>query len=186
MPEIKPVSEVNIYIYLLIDCLIVVVVCGGCYDYDYYDCVFGSSMYCTHHCTFYITLLPLFDVVIRGLAVGTITDANTRSFLRKEVNMGICLSLILGTAGCIRAAIFLTPMLETFAITTSLFMIVSISIVLGAVLPLGMKRVRIDPAHSSTTIQVIMDILGVTITVWVCRFVYWLSASWSSGSLMDA
>ena len=67
--------------------------------------------------------------------------------------MGVCLSIILGTAGCIRAAVFLTPWLETVAITSSLFMIVIISIVLGALLPLGMKRLGIDPAHSSTTIQ---------------------------------
>mmetsp|Transcript_22981 Transcript_22981/g.26223 ORF Transcript_22981/g.26223 Transcript_22981/m.26223 type:complete len:102 (+) Transcript_22981:1104-1409(+) len=40
-----------------------------------------------------------------------------------------------------------------------------ISVLLGATLPLGMKMVGIDPAHSSTTIQVVMDILGVTITV---------------------
>ena len=79
--------------------------------------------------------------------------------------MGICLSLLLGTAGCVRAALFLTPPLETLAITASLFMIVMISIVLGAVLPLGMRKLGIDPAHSSTTIQVIMDILGVSITV---------------------
>jgi magnesium transporter len=113
--------------------------------------------------------------VIRGLAVGKITDANTKSFLRKEIKMVIWLSLILGTAGCIRAAIFMTPILETLAITTSLLMIVSISIVLGSLLPLGMKKVRIDPAHSSTSIQVIMDIIGVTIIVMVSRSVYWLS-----------
>jgi Mg/Co/Ni transporter MgtE len=32
-------------------------------------------------------------------------------------------------------------------------------------LPLIMRSLGIDPAHSSTTIQVLMDILGVTITV---------------------
>jgi hypothetical protein len=46
--------------------------------------------------------------------------------------------------------------------------IVFLSVILGAVLPLLMLYGGIDPAHSSTTIQVIMDILGVTITV--CTF----------------
>jgi Mg/Co/Ni transporter MgtE len=154
MLAIKPVSEVR---YKR------VIRCSG---YGVFGKVHG-----THHCyNDYIT-------VIRGLAVGSITDTNTKSYLKRELKMGTCLSFILGTAGCIRAAIFMTPMLETFAITTSLFMIVSISIILGALLPLGMKKIRIDPAHSSTTIQVIMDILGVTITVFVCRWVYWLSGS---------
>jgi magnesium transporter len=110
-------------------------------------------------------------VVIRGLAVGTIDDSNTKAVLGREVIMGTALSLILGTAGCIRAAIFMTPFRETLAITTSLFMIVIISIILGALMPLGMKKLGIDPAHSSTTIQVVMDILGVSITVWVSSLV---------------
>ena len=65
----------------------------------------------------------------------------------------------------------MTPFRETLAITTSLFMIVIISIILGALMPLGMKKLGIDPAHSSTTIQVVMDILGVSITVWVSSLV---------------
>lgn len=32
-------------------------------------------------------------------------------------------------------------------------------------LPLFLQRLGVDPAHSSTTIQVIMDILGVVLTV---------------------
>lgn len=102
--------------------------------------------------------------------------------------MGTALSLILGTAGCIRAAIFMTPFLETVAITASLFMIVIISIVLGAMLPLGMRKAGIDPAHSSTTIQVIMDILGVSITVMVSSLVLdsgfhtWLLSYMSDGN----
>ena len=119
-------------------------------------------------------------IVIRGLAVGTIDDSNSKMFLRREFKMGLALSGILGIAGCVRAAIFLTPLMETIAITSSLFMIVIISIVLGALLPLGMQLVGIDPAHSSTTIQVFMDILGVTITVHVSRFILDSDFSWLS------
>jgi len=80
--------------------------------------------------------------------------------------MGFMLSAVLGITGCLRAAVFAVPLAETLAITTSLCSIVFISILIGATLPLVMKHVGIDPAHSSTTIQVLMDILGVTIT---CR-----------------
>lgn len=109
--------------------------------------------------------LPLFDSVIRGLATGTVNDHNVRPFLFDELKMGAALSAVLGVAGFLRAAAFAVPPLETLAITASLATIVFLSIVLGAILPLAMSRVRIDPAHSSTTIQVLMDILGVTITV---------------------
>lgn len=103
--------------------------------------------------------------VIRGLATGQITNSNVKQYLWMELRMACILCMILGAAGCVRTLIFLVPLPETVAITTSLCMIVLSSIVLGAVLPLAMRALHIDPAHSSTTIQVIMDILGVTITV---------------------
>lgn len=105
--------------------------------------------------------------VIRGLATGSVHDGNVRSFLWNELAMGVALSAILGVAGCLRAAVFAVPWPETLAITTSLCAIVFISIVLGALLPLMLQHLQVDPAHASTTIQVIMDILGVTITVYL-------------------
>ena len=105
--------------------------------------------------------------VIRGLATGKVDDSNITPYLKTEFITGCCLSAVLGVAGCIRAAVFHTRPAETFAITASLVMIVAISICLGTALPLLMKFVKIDPAHSSTTIQVLMDILGVAITVYV-------------------
>lgn len=109
--------------------------------------------------------------VIRGLAVGTLNNRTMKAFLKTEAMMGICLSCILAVAGFVRAAVFRTPAAETIAITTSLYMIVIISVGLGALLPLAMNCCGIDPAHSSTTIQVLMDILGVTITVTVSALV---------------
>ena len=107
-------------------------------------------------------------LVIRGLALGTIHDGNARQFLTEELKMGATLSFVIGIAGCVRAAVFFVPIPETVAITVSLCTIVWTSVLLGAILPLGMKSLHIDPAHSSTTIQVLMDILGVTITV--CKY----------------
>mmetsp|Transcript_7447 Transcript_7447/g.20653 ORF Transcript_7447/g.20653 Transcript_7447/m.20653 type:complete len:417 (-) Transcript_7447:2365-3615(-) len=109
--------------------------------------------------------------VIRGLAVGQVTDNNVLDFLKKEIGMGLLLAIILGISGCVRAFVFSTPLPETMAITMSLWSIVFISVVVGASLPVAMKFCSIDPAHSSTTIQVVMDILGVTITVHISRMV---------------
>lgn len=108
--------------------------------------------------------------MVRGIAVGTITQSNAKRALAREFAMGVALSIILGTAGFFRARVFAVPMMETIAITSSLFLIVFISVVVGATLPLCMEWVGIDPAHSSTTIQVVMDITGVVITVHVCSF----------------
>jgi hypothetical protein len=112
------------------------------------------------------THLLLFQItVIRGLAVGTIRADSFLNFWKEELKVGLAISGILAVAGCVRVAVFAVPWKETLAITCSLFSIVWISTVLGSLLPMGLKLLRIDPAHSSTTIQVIMDILGVTITV---------------------
>jgi cation transporter-like permease len=108
--------------------------------------------------------------VVRGIAVGSVTRSNAKRVLGREFAMGVALSLILGLAGFVRAKVFAVPWMETIAITTSLFLIVIISVAVGAMLPLGMQAVGIDPAHSSTTIQVVMDITGVLITVQVSGF----------------
>ena len=105
--------------------------------------------------------------VIRGLALRTLNPSTQGQFLVRELKMAISLSSLLTSAGFLRAMAFSTPFPETIAITSALFLIVFSSICLGAVLPLALKRAGVDPAHSSTSIQVIMDILGVFLAVGV-------------------
>lgn len=103
--------------------------------------------------------------VIRGLALGTLNPKTQNQFLIREFKMAIALSCVLTLVGFFRAAAFSTPFPEALAVTLSLFLIVFTSICLGAVLPLALKRIHVDPAHSSTSIQVIMDILGVILAI---------------------
>jgi len=114
--------------------------------------------------------------VIRGLALGTLNPRTQGRFLNREFRMAVALSGILSAAGFVRAVVFGTPLPETLAVTLALSMIVFSSICLGAVLPLVLQRAGVDPAHSSTTIQVIMDILGVVLTVFVSTMV--LDSGW--------
>mmetsp|Transcript_2893 Transcript_2893/g.3880 ORF Transcript_2893/g.3880 Transcript_2893/m.3880 type:complete len:166 (+) Transcript_2893:878-1375(+) len=119
--------------------------------------------------------------VIRGLATGLVTDRNAKDFLWRELSMGFVLAFILAISGCLRAILFAVPIPETLAITTSLLCIVFISISVGALLPIGMNQLGIDPAHSSTSIQVIMDILGVTITVHISKLFLTSANTWING-----
>lgn len=107
--------------------------------------------------------------VIRGLALGTLNAQTQNQFLMREFKMAGVLSVILPFAGFVRAAAFGTPFPETVAVTASLTLIVFSSVCLGAILPQILKRLRIVPAHSSTSIQVVMDILGVILAVFVSR-----------------
>ena len=108
--------------------------------------------------------------VIRGLALGTLNSETQGQFLTRELRMAAALSAILSVTGFARAAVFRTPFAETVAITSALGLIVFTSVCLGAVLPLLLRRLGVDPAHSSTTIQVVMDILGVLLAVFVSSF----------------
>jgi Mg/Co/Ni transporter MgtE len=109
--------------------------------------------------------------VIRGLALETLNEQTQNAFLVRELKMAAALSVILSLVGFLRASLFHTPFLESLAVTASLSAIVFTSVCLGAVLPLILKRCGVDPAHSSTTIQVVMDILGVYIAVLVSKLI---------------
>lgn len=103
--------------------------------------------------------------VIRGIAVGALNENSIGQFIKRELIMAFSLSMLLGMTGLVRALLSAqTSMAETIAITLTLMIIVFISIVTGALLPLLLQQCRIDPVHSSTSIQVIMDISGVLIT----------------------
>jgi hypothetical protein len=56
------------------------------------------------------------------------------------------------------------------AISISLFLIVLSSVLAGTALPFGLARMGIDPANAGTTVQVVMDCLGVFITCACCHF----------------
>ena len=105
--------------------------------------------------------------VIRGIALGTLNERTRGQFLVRELKMAATLSIILSVAGFARTILFKTPLPEAITVTTALSLIVFTSVCLGAILPLLLERIGVDPAHSSTTIQVIMDILGVLLAVLV-------------------
>lgn len=91
--------------------------------------------------------------VIRGLALGTLNERTRTQFLTRELKMAGALSVILSVAGFCRAIFFKTAFPEAVAVTAALAMIVFSSICLGAVLPIILEWMGVDPAHSSTTIQ---------------------------------
>jgi Mg/Co/Ni transporter MgtE len=92
-------------------------------------------------------------LVIRGLALGTLNERTRAQFLIREVKMAAALSMILSVAGFCRAIFFKTAFPEAIAVTSALAMIVFSSICLGAILPIILEWIGVDPAHSSTTIQ---------------------------------
>lgn len=76
--------------------------------------------------------------------------------------------MVLVVVGFLRVFILRGSVLDATAICVSLFIIVSTSVSMGALLPLLFYKLGRDPAHAGPTIQVVMDILGVWVTCMVC------------------
>lgn len=103
--------------------------------------------------------------VIREIAVGSLNEKTRWPYILREFAMAFTLAFILGIFGLVRVSIFSSiSRPEAIAISIALMTIVLISVIIGALLPLLFQLLHLDPANSSTTIQVIMDISGVLIT----------------------
>jgi len=111
--------------------------------------------------------------VIRGLATKKMDGSleNKLSVLRQQIQVGLLLGISLAMVGYIRVYLTNGSHQNAAAISLSLFFIVLSSTVLGTSLPFLLFDVGIDPANAGTSIQVIMDILGVSITCVTCNYV---------------
>jgi magnesium transporter len=112
-------------------------------------------------------------LVIRGLAVGEIKLRDWWRILVREAGMGLVLGLIVAAIAFGRVLMYPDQHIR-FAITVALTVIgiVIAGCTVGAMLPIVMKRVGVDPATSSTPfIASLVDTLGVIIYARVAMIV---------------
>ena len=110
-------------------------------------------------------------VVIQGLASGEITFGNMIQLLGREIFVSSILAAMLGALSFMRAYWIGARLLECFAISISLSLIVLISSMLGTIIPFVLRRFRIDPAFSAGPfLATLMDILGIVIYCHVSAF----------------
>ncbi len=111
-------------------------------------------------------------LVIRGMAVGEIRLRDFGRILLRELGMGFVLGLGLGTIGFLRVR--MSGDTDAFALTVAatLIGIVMAGCTVGAILPMILKRIGLDPATSSTPfIASLVDVLGIVIFVYVAKFI---------------
>jgi len=111
--------------------------------------------------------------VIRGLATGSIKVSwqSVKNTLTEQAAVGLLLGGGLSLGGFLRVYATNGDLSNASAISVSLFLIVMTSVVLGSGLPFALAKLGIDPANAGTSIQVVMDILGVAITCVTCQLV---------------
>lgn len=111
--------------------------------------------------------------VIRGMATGSIAPTldSLTHVLQQQISVAFILGTSLSAAGWIRVYLTNGDVRNASAIALSLFLIVCTSVVVGTLLPFGLARAKLDPANAGTSIQVIMDCMGVLITCICCHYV---------------
>jgi Mg/Co/Ni transporter MgtE len=94
-----------------------------------------------------------------------------RKTMQEQASVGLLLGAGLSAGGFVRVYLTNGDLNNAAAISISLLAIVMSSVVLGTALPFALSRVGVDPANAGTSIQVVMDILGVFITCVTCNLI---------------
>ncbi|MFH1461467.1 MAG: magnesium transporter [bacterium] len=103
-------------------------------------------------------------IVIRGLATGQISRKNSLRVLLREFGASISIASILMIFSFFRVYLFQHDLISAFTVSIALFLIIIMSMFLGALLPLLLEHFNFDPAHSAAPfLATLMDILGVLI-----------------------
>lgn len=154
----------------------------------HYDAVFTVI----HGAAFYIPLLisaggnsgsQSSTLVIRGLAINEIRPRDWLRIFAREAAMGIVLGSILGVIGFGRVLMYGDQSIR-FAFTVA-FTLIGICVsgcTVGAMIPLLLKRLGVDPATSSTPfIASLVDVLGIIVFVQIAKVV--MAAVLASGGI---
>lgn len=114
-------------------------------------------------------------LIIRAMAVGEAEPKDWLKVIGRELAIGISLGVVLGLMGFARAyfaGVNVDPSHLGLAVGVSIVAIVTLSTVVGSLLPMLIQRVGLDPAVSSTPfIASVVDVLGLLVYFSVAQLV---------------
>lgn len=108
------------------------------------------------------------SLIIRALATGDVEPSDWWKVLGRELIVSVALGLVLGVLGFLRAYVAARPgddpMTIGLAVSLSTVGVVLVGSLVGSLLPLGIQRLGLDPAVSSTPfIASLVDVVGLLI-----------------------
>ena len=107
-------------------------------------------------------------IAIQGMSSGDINESNTWKFITREFFIGLFLAIILAFIAFVRVYLGHGQLWESFIVSVALGVIVLISVLLGASLPVILKKFGGDPAFSAgPVLATVMDILGIFIYCYI-------------------
>jgi magnesium transporter len=105
-------------------------------------------------------------VTIRGLGIGEVTPKDTLKILRKELTAGLGTALTLGITMVLLSLIWAAPQERWVSVVAGAVMMVNtlVAVTLGTLLPMGLKRLKLDPALvSGPLVTTMLDAIGFMI-----------------------
>jgi magnesium transporter len=108
--------------------------------------------------------------VIRALAVGDVKESDWQRVLFKEALQGLTLGVMLAILGVSRALLAGDSLQFAGLVGATIVTIVMMGCIIGAMTPLLLSRLRIDPATSSTPfIATLVDVAGIVVYLTLAR-----------------
>jgi magnesium transporter len=109
-------------------------------------------------------------LIIRGLAVGDVRSSDWVRILIRELGQGLVLGLFLAIIGMMRVWLWNDGFAFMITIGASLVAIVLVGCTVGAMFPLLLRRIGLDPATSSAPfIASLVDLLGIVVYINIAK-----------------
>lgn len=105
-------------------------------------------------------------VTIRGLGVGEVTPQDTLKILRKELTAGLGTAVALGLTMVVLSLIWAPPQERWVSLVAGAVMATNtlVAVTLGTLLPMGIKRLKLDPAlMCGPLVTTMLDAIGFVI-----------------------
>jgi len=143
---------------------------------------YDATLSAIHGAAYYVPLLisaggnsgsQSSTLVIRGLATGELKLSDWWRIFWREAGMGLVLGLGLASLGFVRVLMYPDQHLNfAFTVGIALVGIVFAGCTIGSMLPIILKRLRVDPATSSTPfIASLVDVTGILVFVYTAQII---------------
>jgi magnesium transporter len=113
------------------------------------------------------------SLIIRALALGEIAPGDWIKVFWRELRVGVALGFLLSLVGFARTFLLgqaAHPLIMGMVVGSSLVAVVTLGTLVGALMPLIIKRAGLDPAVSSTPfVASLVDVLGLAVYFTVSR-----------------
>jgi len=111
-------------------------------------------------------------VMVRQMAIGEISLNNVKPILKKEVNMSLLNGILFGTLSFGITQIWFSDILISTAIGLSMFVSFLSAGILGASVPILLKKLNLDPAVASSVVVItLVDIIGFFSFLWFAELI---------------